>query len=142
MLVSMATLRKGFRIRNLIIMLAIVILLFVLISAVKMIASVPFDDAAAINDMQETELISQQVTTDNQTELDQIETYDFSESYIYGDNEYCNIEDMNGNIQYKYKYKSAIIGGLYNTGTNALLTLLGENCFGSGLHRIMIDDNP
>merc|ERR1712232_1285991 len=59
-----------------------------------------------------------------------IKTYDFSKLYVYGDDVYCNQNTKSGGIFYKYKYKSAVVGGLYNTGTNALLSLLRQNCFG------------
>eukprot|EP01084_Bolivina_argentea_P171917 297828_1 len=60
-----------------------------------------------------------------------VTTYDFSKLFIYGDKQYCNKYTTDRRtISYKYKFKSAMIGGLYNTGTNALLHLLKSNCYG------------
>ena len=63
-------------------------------------------------------------SADEESELlRNITTYDFSKLFIYGEDTHCISHTQ-------LRYKSAMIGGLYNTGTNALLSLLTQNCFG------------
>ena len=100
------------RASTIMIMLAIIIISFLWISYIIM-------DMIGIDTKQDLES-SLYLVYDNNLN---ISTYDFSKLFIYDDNKYCN----NNN---KDRYRSAVVGGLYNTGTNALLTLLRQNCFG------------
>eukprot|EP01083_Nonionella_stella_P018805 52291_1 len=81
----------------------------------------------------------------NGTELDDFKNpYDVSLSQsnaskpipMYGEDQYCNpIQKQLHN----YSYKTAVIMGLYNTGTNVIFDLLSSNCWGlntrSNFHR-------
>ena len=106
----------------------IIICLIVIIGYV----SVLFGDFSFLKHINPLQII----LTKSAEELDEvltntISTYKFPKKlFIFGDEQYCNVNHTNGSMEYKYKYKSAMVGGLYNTGTNALLSLLSQNCFG------------
>lgn len=56
---------------------------------------------------------------------------------IYGEDKYC---DPISKKSFGYIYKTAVIMGLYNTGTNALIELLMKNCWGMHTTRWMYSD--
>ena len=72
---------------------------------------------------------------DNQQDF---ENYDFSPITIYGEEEYCNLKNQQKN---GYNFKTGFIMGLYNTGTNVLLELLMQNCWGKNSHPNLYIDN-
>ena len=63
--------------------------------------------------------------------------YDMSSSIsIYGEDKYC---DPTQKSKHGYKYKTAVVIGLYNTGTNSLFELLQQNCWGQGTSKRLIE---
>lgn len=108
------------RVKTVMIMLVIIIVSFTWISYV--ILDIIGIDVARIDIELENEEIEKM---EEEQDTLNISTYDFSKLFIYGEDKYCNNNNNNDN-----SYRSAVVGGLYNTGTNALLTLLKENCFG------------
>eukprot|EP01084_Bolivina_argentea_P072401 131457_1 len=95
----------------------------VLLSVLVYLIVISFDSSALSLKYYEHEEAIELIDKDNHIHSDSNPYSTSSPIPIYGEEKYCHSD---------YKYKTAVIMGLYDTGTNVALELLMTNCWGKG----------